>query len=82
MLELNQFSLIGDTKILVPSGMQVRKRNLMCIIGEFKRRDLAKFLGKLIGQKPQEEEPVCPPTTSVLTIKGFKLIGDITVVDH
>lgn len=85
-IELNQFSLIGDTKILVPSGMQVRRKNFMYIIGEFrrrKRRDLAKFLGRLMGQKNEpSEEPMRPPTDSVLVIKGFKLIGDVTVVDH
>lgn len=87
-LEINQFSLIGDTKILVPKGMTVRKRNFMCIIGEFrrrKRRDLSKFLGRLMGQpksKYEEEEVEVQPTNSVLTIRGFKLIGDITIVDY
>lgn len=85
-IELNQFSLIGDTKILVPQGMRVERRNFMCLIGEFrrrKRRDLAKFLGKLIGQKTEKEEaPLRPPTNSTLRIKGFKLIGDTVVVDH
>ncbi len=83
-IEINQFSLIGDTKILVPEGMIVEKRNLIYVIGEFKRRkrrDLSKFLGKLTGKKI-EEEPPKPPNQSVLRIKGFKLIGDFKIIDY
>ncbi len=86
LLELQAFSLIGDMKVLVPAGMTVEQRNLMTLIGEVRRRkkrEMVKMFKKWFGKAEESEADVQrrDPTNAVLRLKGFKLIGDITIID-
>jgi hypothetical protein len=77
-------SLIGDTRIVVTHGTTVDFR-LFSVIGDQKRvsqksglrRRLARKLGIL--EEPDAKQPA-PPGPRVV-ISGFKLIGDIVVVE-
>ncbi|MFP4383783.1 MAG: DUF1707 domain-containing protein [Spirochaetia bacterium] len=62
---LNNFSLIGDTKIILPPGYKFKKKHTT-LLGDFKFR---------------KRESIRLPEGSRGTIimKGFKLIGDVTV---
>jgi hypothetical protein len=62
---LNNFSLIGDTKIILPPGYNFKKKHTT-LLGDFKFRKRGSI------RSPEASR-------GTVVMKGFKLIGDVTV---
>lgn len=79
-------TLVGDTRIRVPAGTQVDVRAIS-IIGEQKRRDareggvLAR-LGRKLGVLPEAPRAPPGPPGPVVVVTGYKLIGDIKILEY
>ena len=78
-------SLIGDTRIHVPRGTPVEFRALS-LIGDRRRSSkgegfLSRLARTITGASEKADKPALPPGPTVV-VTGFKLIGDMTVVEE
>lgn len=70
--EVRSFSLIGDTKIIVPAGVKVVKK-MFSIIGDVKRKGPGRK-GRLAASRPDTRT-----VTGTVVLRGFSLIGDVII---
>jgi hypothetical protein len=76
--------LIGDTKIIVPRGTRVHMRLISIIGGQRRPRRRTAFrswlAGKIGAEAEKEELPHNLPAP-IVVVTGFKLIGDVIIVE-
>lgn len=79
------FSLLGDTRILVPKGTNVETK-IVSLIGDQTRAKpgggLFKRLAKRLGFIEHSAEDPAPLPGPPVVVTGFKLIGDIVIVEE
>jgi hypothetical protein len=78
-------ALVGNTRIMVPYGTRVEIRTIT-LIGNQKRKDaprggLLARLGRKLGVLPEPPDSPRGPPGPVVVVTGFKLIGDVVVVE-
>jgi hypothetical protein len=85
---LSHLSLLGDLTILVPTGCRVRRQHILLLGDETVREPrkkerrhlhLASDTGDERAPAPQRNFSPGPPPRVVL--RGFKLLGDVTIVE-
>lgn len=86
---LSHLSLLGDLTILVPAGCRIRRQHIL-ILGDETVREPRKKERKRLRLDPDtgEDHPpalrrgdlstAAPPT---LVLRGFKLLGDVTILE-
>jgi len=82
---LKVVALVGNTRIMVPAGTRVEIRTIT-VIGDQKRKDargggLLARLGRTLSVLPESPEAPRGPPGPVVVVTGFKLIGDVVIVE-
>jgi hypothetical protein len=72
--EIQSYSLIGDTKIIVPPGVKVVKK-MLSIVGDVKRK------GPGRKGKPAAGRRESGSVTGTVVLRGFSLFGDVIIQD-
>lgn len=71
-VRIKVYSLIGDTRIIIPRGMKVRNR-LFSLLGDYEL---------LRNERENDREEIIPEAPGTCVLEGFSLLGDISIQEE